>query len=100
MSSRVDIRVALGQGSSIKAVHNVKHQTFELNKLAATQDRKEKKKKKEAGARKSSGCDKGRAEDDGTRGGAGNEEQRSYLPKKGEKENDSQVRGGTVDIVV
>ena len=100
MSSRVDIRVALGQGSTIKAVHNVKHQTFELNKLAATQDRKEKKKKKEAGAQKSSGSDKGQAGDDETRGGAGNEEQRSYLAKKGKKEKDSRVRGGTVDIVV
>jgi hypothetical protein len=100
MSSRVDIRVALGQGRTIKAVHNVKHQTFELNKLAATQDRKEKKKKKGAGPQKSSGSDKGGAGDDETRGGAGNEEQRSYLAKKGEKEKDSQVRGGTVDIVV
>ena len=99
MSSRVDIRVALGQHNAIKAVQNVKHQTFEVNRFAAVQDRKEKKRKQETGKQKSSDSDKGRAQDDNTTGGAGSEEQRAYCAKKNEKEKDSQVRGSTVDII-
>jgi hypothetical protein len=99
MSSRVDIRVPLGQRNAIKAVRNVKHQTFEVNRFAAVQDRKEKKRKKETGTQKSIGSDKDRAQDDKTRGAAGSEEQRSYCRKKSGKEKDSQGRGGTVDII-
>lgn len=99
MSSRLDIRVALGQRNAIKAVQNVKHQTFEVNRFAAVQDRNEKKRKKETGTQKSGGSDKGQTQDDKTRNDAGSEEKRSYYAKKSGKEKDSQVRGSTVDII-
>ena len=99
MSSRLDIRVALGQRNAIKAVQNVKHQTFEVNRFAAVQDRKEKKRKKETRTQKTSGSDKGRAQDDNKRDGAVSAEKRSYCAKKSGKEKDSKVRGSTVDII-
>ena len=99
MSSRVDIRVALGQRNAVKAVQNVKHQTFEVNRFAAIQDRKEKRRKKETATQKSSGSDKGRVQNDKTRGDAGSEEQRSYCEKKSGKGKDSRLRGSTVDII-
>ena len=99
MSSRVDIGASPGQRNAIKAVQNVKHQTFEVNRFVAIQDRKEKKRKKETRTRKSIGSDKDRTQDIKTRGGSGSEKQVSYCTKKSGKEKDSQVRGSTVDII-
>ena len=94
MSRPVDIKLALGQGNAIRGVHNVKPQTFEQKKRAAARDRKQRKKKKGTGSQKPASFDKGGVRDDGTKG-AGSREQGA-----GSKENDSEVRGSLVDVII
>lgn len=95
-----DINVSSGQGNAIKGVHNVKHQSLELKKLALARDQKEKEKKKETGEEEFASSDKGRVRDDGGKGGPGTEEQHTDSGKKRKKEKGSEVRGGLVDVVI
>ena len=88
MSSSVDIKLTLGQRNAIKEVHSVKHQTFELNRLPAARNRKEKGKRE------------GRVRGDGTKGGPGSEEQHSNSGNKSKKEKDSEVRGSLLDVII
>jgi hypothetical protein len=97
MSGSVGIDLPPGQAYAIKQVGSVRDQSFRQKRSPAARDQKEK--KKEAETRSLAGSDKGRVRHDGT-GGVGSEEQHERSRNKSKKENDSEVPGSLVDVII
>ena len=100
MSSSVDIKVAPGQGNVIKGVHRAKDLTFEQKKFLSVRDREKQRKKKEKGTQKFVLTDKKRVLNDKTKGGPRSEYRNSDSRSKSNKNKESQVRDGLVDVTV